>query len=128
MPGLPVHHQLPELAQTHVHQVSDAISSSVIPFSSCLQSFPASGSFHMSQLFISGGQSIGVFSFNISPSNEHQVVSISLIALIRSIFFSSRNFNLKNRIVLNDKDLGATTCEIVQILSLLNLDLTLSFD
>ena len=36
------------------------ISSSVIPFSSCLQSFPASGSFLMSQLFASGGQSIGV--------------------------------------------------------------------
>ena len=36
------------------------ISSSVIPFSSCLQSFPASGSFPMSQLFASGGQSIGV--------------------------------------------------------------------
>ena len=36
------------------------ISSSVIPFSSCPQSFPASGSFQMSQLFISGGQSIGV--------------------------------------------------------------------
>ena len=36
------------------------ISSSVIPFSSCLQSFPASESFQMSQLFTSGGQSIGV--------------------------------------------------------------------
>ena len=36
------------------------ISSSVIPFSSCLQSFSASGSFQMSQLFTSGGQSIGV--------------------------------------------------------------------
>ena len=36
------------------------ISSSVVPFSSCLQSFPASGSFQMSQLFTSGGQSIGV--------------------------------------------------------------------
>ena len=35
------------------------ISSSVIPFSSCLQSFPASGSFPMSQFFSSGGQSIG---------------------------------------------------------------------
>ena len=35
------------------------ISSSVIPFSSCLKSFPASGSFLMSQLFASGGQSIG---------------------------------------------------------------------
>ena len=36
------------------------ISSSVVPFSSCPQSFPASGSFQMSQLFPSGGQSIGV--------------------------------------------------------------------
>ena len=36
------------------------MSSSVIPFSSCLQSFPTSGSFPMSQFFISGGQSIGV--------------------------------------------------------------------
>ena len=35
------------------------ISSSVIPFSSCPQSFPASGSFQISQLFTSGGQSIG---------------------------------------------------------------------
>ena len=36
------------------------ISSSVVPFSSCLQSLPASGSFQMSQFFASGGQSIGV--------------------------------------------------------------------
>ena len=45
------------------------ISSSVIPF--CSKSFPASGSFQMSQLFTSGGQSVGSFSFNISLSNEH---------------------------------------------------------
>ena len=50
-PGLPVHHQLPEFTQTHVHWVSDAISSSVIPFSSCPQYLPVSGSFPMSQLF-----------------------------------------------------------------------------
>ena len=36
------------------------ITSSLVPFSSCLQSFPASGSFQMSQFFASGGQSIGV--------------------------------------------------------------------
>ena len=46
------------------------ISSSVVPFSSRPQSFPASGSFQMSQLFASGGQSIS-FSFSISPSNEY---------------------------------------------------------
>ena len=43
------------------------ISSSIIPFSSDLQS----GSFQMSQFFTSGDQSIGSFSFNISPSNEY---------------------------------------------------------
>ena len=57
--GFSVHHQILELAQTHVHRVHPTISSSVIPFSSCLQSFSASRSFPMSQFFASGGQSIG---------------------------------------------------------------------
>ena len=48
-----------------------AISFFVVPFSSHLQSFPASGSFQMSQFSTSGGQSIGSFSFSISPSSEH---------------------------------------------------------
>ena len=47
------------------------ISSYVVPFSSCLQSFPISRSFLVSQLFASGGQSIGCFSLSISHSNEH---------------------------------------------------------
>ena len=43
---------------------------SVVPFSSCPQSFPASGSFQMSQLFASGGQSIGVSaSTSVLPMN-----------------------------------------------------------
>ena len=46
------------------------ISSSVVPFSSCPQSFPATGSFQMSQLFASGGQSIGVSaSTSVPPMN-----------------------------------------------------------
>ena len=46
------------------------ISSSVIPFSSCLQSFPASGSFQMSQFFTSNGQNIGVSaSTSVLPVN-----------------------------------------------------------
>ena len=76
-PGFPVHHQLPELAQTHVHCSVDigrwchpTISSSVIPFSSCLQSFPASESFTMSWFFSSGGQTIGVpASTSVLPMN-----------------------------------------------------------
>ena len=69
--GLPIQHQLPEFTQTHVHWVSDAIQPShpVVPFS-LLQSFPASGSFPMSQFFISGGQSSGVSaSTSILPIN-----------------------------------------------------------
>ena len=50
------------------------ISSSVIPFSSCPQSFPASGSFQMSQFFISGGQSIGVSaSASVLPMNTQDL-------------------------------------------------------
>ena len=46
------------------------ISSSVIPFSSCLQSFPTTGSFQMSKLFASGGQNIGVSaSTSVLPMN-----------------------------------------------------------
>jgi len=46
------------------------ISSSVVPFSSCSQSFPASGSFQMSQFFASGGQRIGVLaSASVLPIN-----------------------------------------------------------
>ena len=70
--GLSVHHQLPELTQTHAHWVGDAIlpsSSSAIPFSH-LQSFPASGSFQMSQFFASGNQTIGVSaSASVLPMN-----------------------------------------------------------
>ena len=62
MAALPVHHQLPEFTQTHVHRDSDAFQPShpVIPFSSFPQSLPASQSFAMSQLFAWGGQSTGV--------------------------------------------------------------------
>ena len=47
------------------------ISSSVVPFSSYLQSFPESGSFPVSQFFTSGGHKYWSFSFSISRSNEH---------------------------------------------------------
>ena len=47
-----------------------AISSSVVPFSSCPQSLPASESFPISQLFTWSGQKYWRFSFSISPSNE----------------------------------------------------------
>ena len=59
--GFPVLHHLSEFTQVHVHSVGDAIQPSHplrSPFSSCPQSFSASGSFPMGWLFTSGGQSI----------------------------------------------------------------------
>ena len=72
-PGFSVHHQLPELAQTHVHRVGDVVQLSH-PLSSpsppALQSFTAPGPFPMSQLFASGGRSIGVsVSASVLPMN-----------------------------------------------------------
>ena len=84
MLGLPVLHHLLELAQTHVHWVGDAIqpsiSSSVIPFSFCLQSFPASGSFLISRLF-AGDQSIGT-SASVLPMNIQGWFPLGLTGLI----------------------------------------------
>ena len=55
------------------------ILSSVVPFSSCLQSFPASGSFQMSQLFTSGGQSIGgSASTSVLPMNSQDWFPLGL--------------------------------------------------
>ena len=61
MPGLPLLHCLLKFAQTHAstQRCHATISPTVIPFSFCLLSFPVSGSFPMSQLFTSGGQSTG---------------------------------------------------------------------
>ena len=74
MPVFLVHHQLPELAQTHV-QLSwwchPTISSSFVPFSSCLQSFPASGSFSSESVLCIRWPKYWSFSFTISPSNEY---------------------------------------------------------
>ena len=71
--GFPVHHQLLELAQTHVHQVSDAIQPShplSSPSAPAPQSFLASGSFQMSQFSASGDQRIGVSaSASVLPMN-----------------------------------------------------------
>ena len=71
-PSLPVHHQLPDFTQTHIHWVGDAIQPShpVVPFSSYPQFFPVSGSFQVSQPFTLGGQSIGISaSTSVLPMN-----------------------------------------------------------
>ena len=70
--NFPVPHYIPEFAQTYVHWVGNGIQPShpLLPPSPCPQSFPASGSFPMSQLFTSAGQNIGVSaSTSVLPMN-----------------------------------------------------------
>ena len=79
------------------------ISSSVVPFSSCLQSFPASGSFLMSQLFASGGQSIGV-SASASVSEYSGLISfrmdwLDLLAVQRTLKSLLRHHSSKASIL-----------------------------
>ena len=65
------------------HWWHPTISISVVPFSFCLQSYPATGSFQMTQFFTSGGQSIGVSaSASVLPINTPDWFSLGLIGLI----------------------------------------------
>ena len=87
MPGFPVFHHLLELAQTHVHWVGDAMQPSdplsSVPFYSCFQSFPVSGSLPVSVLFASGGQRIGAWaSASLFPMNIQGLISFRLTGLI----------------------------------------------
>ena len=76
MPGFPVLHCLLELAQTHVHWVGDAIHLIL-----CHPLLLPPGSFQMSQLFTSGGQSIGV-SAGVLPMNIQDGFPLGLTSLI----------------------------------------------
>ena len=86
-PGFSVFHHLLELAQTHVHWVGDAMQPSdplsSVPFYSCFQSFPVSGSLPVSVLFASGGQRIGAWaSASLFPMNIQGLISFRLTGLI----------------------------------------------
>ena len=71
MPGLPVHHQLPELTQTHVHHISDAIQPSHPLSSPSPPAFPSIRVFSNESVFSIRWQKYWSFSFSISPSNEY---------------------------------------------------------
>ena len=88
-----IHQQHPELAQTHAHCVNDAIQPVHPPLSPsplAPQSFPASGSFPMSQLWASGGQSNGVSaSASVLPMNIQNWFPLGftgLISLLSKLF------------------------------------------
>ena len=127
MPSFPVHHQLQEFTQTHVlsQWCHPIISSSVIPFYSCLQSFPASGYFPMGQFFPSDSQSNGVSasasvsSMNIqdwfpwdwlggSPCSTRESQECSPIPQFKSIYSSALSF-LYNPTLTSILTAGKTT-------------------
>ena len=84
-PGFPVHHQLPELTQTHVHQVDDAIQPSHPLSSHSLPTFNLSQhqSLPMNRLFTSSGQSIGALaSASVLSMNVQSWFPLGLIGLI----------------------------------------------
>ena len=84
-PVFPGHHQLLELAQTcpSSQWCRPVILSSVIPFSSCLRSFPASGSFPRSQFFVLGGQRITASaSTSVLPMNIQDWFPLGITGLI----------------------------------------------
>jgi len=86
MPGFPFHYQLPGASSNSCplsQWCNPTISPSVVPFSSCLPSFPASECFPMSQFFASGGQNIGVSaSASVLPVNNQDWSPLGLTGLI----------------------------------------------
>ena len=81
MPGFSVHHQI--LSLLKLKSIESEMPYSVIPFSSCLHSLPASGSFRMSQFFTSGDQSIGVSApASVFPMNFQVWFPLGLTDLI----------------------------------------------
>ena len=84
-----------------------SISSSVAPFSFCLQSFPASVSFSMKQFFALGGQKYCSFNFIISPSNEYsglihfRIDWFDLLTVQGTLKSHLQNHNLKASLVLS---------------------------
>ena len=95
-PGFPVHHQLLEFIQTHVHWVGDAIQPflPLLSFSSRLQYFQASKSFPTSQFFISGGQSFGASaSASVLPMNIQDWFPLEGLSRL----FSKQQFKRINR-------------------------------
>ena len=112
MPGLPVHYHLPELTQTHVHWVSDAIQTSHPLFS------PSPPAFNFSQhqslfkwvSFASGGQSIGVSaSASVLPMNTQDWFPLGLTGLI-SLLSKGLSRVFFNTTVWNHQFFNAQPC------------------
>ena len=115
-PGFPVLHSLLEFAQTRVHRVSDALQPShpLFPhYASCLQCFPASGSFPVSRLFTFGGQCIGA---SVLPMNIQGPFPLELTGLVSLLSKGlSRVFSSNNRYLFKTSILRCSASFMVQL-------------
>ena len=110
-PGLPVLHHLPELAQTHVHWVSDAIQPShplLPPFFSC-PVFPSIRVFSSGRFFTSGGQSIEA-SASVLPMNIQGWYLLGLTDLISSLSKDSQESSTPQFEGINSSGLSLSYC------------------
>ena len=105
MPGLPVHHQLPEPAQTHVHWVGDGIQPSKLyhPLLLLPSIFSSIRVFSMSQFFASGGQSTGASaSGSVLPRNNQDWFTLWLTGLnILNIPWKDRRWSWSTNTLAN---------------------------
>ena len=118
MPGFPVFHYPPVCSNSCSLSwwYYLTILSSVIPFSSCLRSFPASGSFPMNQLFASGGQSIGASaSASSRPVNSQDWFPLGLTGLIsllsKGLVRVSSSLSIKVREMFKNKKKNTSSSE-----------------
>ena len=103
-PSLTVPHHLLEFTQLRVHWIDDDVSAALF---FCLQSFPASGSFPMSWLFTSGGQSIGAStSASVLPVNIQGWFPLGLTCLI-SLQLKELSRAFSNTVVWKHQFFGA---------------------
>ena len=118
-PGLPVHHQLPELAQTHVHRVGDAIQPSH-PLSSPLllpSIFSSLRVFSNESVLHIRWPKYWSFSFSISPSNEYWGLNMISFRMTGLISLQSKGLSIvfSNTTVQKHQFLGTQFFSIVQL-------------
>ena len=117
-PGFPVHHQLPELAQTHVYRISHLILCH--PLLLLPSILPRIGSFPMSQFFLSGGQSFGVSaSASVLPMNFQDLFPLGLTGLIS--WFENPRDSQKSSSTLQFKSINSSVLSFLYSLILTSI-------
>ena len=116
LPGFPVHHQLPELAQTHVHEVGDTIQTAhpLSPLLLLPSIFPSINVFSNESALCIRRPKYWSFSFSISPSNEYsglvscRIDCFDLLAVLGALKSLLQHHNSKSSILWSQPSYGPT--------------------